>query len=78
VRNSERVAGLRELAARRQRYDTNLHAHFAEAPAFVESGSEDVEGARELLERPAQLEAERDAIYAELRRLDPALSAGLN
>lgn len=78
MRDDERIAGLRELAARQQRYRTDLQAHHEQATEFVESGADDAERATELLERLAQLQAEEAAILAELRRLDPALTAGMN
>jgi hypothetical protein len=78
VRNAERIARFRELVARNDRHAADLRAHRKQARALVESGSDDADRATELLERLAQLEAERDAILAELARVDPAFTASCN
>jgi hypothetical protein len=74
----ERIAGLRAVKERQQRYAGDLVDHHEEATAFVEAGRQDEEQARVLLNRLAALQVERDAILAELQRLDPAFTAGMN
>ena len=69
---------MRALKERNERLAADLVDHREEADAFLVSGRDDPELDRELVERLATLEAERDAIYAELRRLDPAFTAGMN
>ncbi len=75
---NERIEGLRALSERQQRLRFDLVDHHQEATAFVESGRQDEEQARVLLDRLAQLQAERDAILVELQWLDSALTAGMN
>jgi hypothetical protein len=79
VRNTERIARFRELAARQARCQSGFQDYYEEAAAFMEEpGPKDDDHATELLERLAQLEAERDAILHELARVDPAFTAGMN
>ena len=78
MRNAERIARFRELVARSERLDADMLAHNEQARAFAESGSDDAGRTRELRERLAEFEAEREAIMHELAVVDPAFTAGMN
>jgi hypothetical protein len=78
MRNSERIAGLAELSRRWANCVAELRANRERCDAYLDGGSEDPETADRLCDRTAELLAERDALLAELRRLDPAFGAEAN
>jgi hypothetical protein len=78
MRPDDRIAGLAELSKRYERYAAARRANRERRQAFVDAGVEDGERAAELLVELEEILAERNAIADELRRLHPALTAGMN